>query len=59
MYIYFIDNRRSDIVKQNRDYDKYISIIDESINVNWNFREQYEKIVDGIIAAYEKEKIQS
>ncbi|MBP1925857.1 hypothetical protein J2Z76_001718 [Sedimentibacter acidaminivorans] len=47
-------------MKRNRkDYDKYISIIDETINVNWNFREQYEKIVDGIIEAYEKEKIES
>lgn len=42
----------------NRDYDKYISIIDESINVNWNFRNVYEKIVDVIIATYEKEKMQ-
>lgn len=46
-------------MKRKRNYDKYLEIMDKSINVNWNFREQYEKIVDGIIEAYEKEKIQS
>lgn len=42
-----------------RNYDKYLEIIDESINVNWNFNNVYKKIVDGIIAEYEKEKMQT
>jgi len=46
-------------VKKNRDYEKYLEIMDKQINVNWNFRNVYEKIVDEIIEKYEKEKIKS
>nr|WP_312578244.1 hypothetical protein [Sedimentibacter sp.] len=45
-------------MKRNRNYDKYLEIMDKHINVNWNFKDVYEKIVDGIISEHEKEKIQ-
>lgn len=41
-----------------KDYTRYLEIIDKYINVDWNFTDVYEKIIDGIIAEHEKEKIQ-
>lgn len=36
-------------------YDKYIEIMDKYINVDWNFKDVYEKIVDEIIEEHKKE----
>lgn len=41
-----------------RNYDKYIEIIENHIQVDWNFRSLYEKIINEIIVEYEKEKMQ-
>lgn len=38
-----------------RDYTKYLEIIDKYINVDWNFTGVFEKIIDEIIAEYNKE----